>query len=246
MTKTAGGLSRIWSLLTGSPRLTFVGHSHLWAIGDGLQETTRDIRVIDFWKISDPFAQNELSVIDTALPSPVRGPIVSLIGGSRYNTLTLYESARPFDFVLPSDPSPPETDCEMLPYHAVRTALLSLMESNFRLLKAVRERTKGRVYHLNAPPPWGEDRDPADYPKDPWMQVSHRFGDRKLRLKTSRLETDLMREFCATNDIVLIDVPEEAKDAEGFLRTEYFADLMHANTAYGRLVLAHVLGVVKK
>lgn len=239
-------VTRMIERLTGRKRLTLVGHSHLWAFTEVARETRHNIHIVDFWKFADPFKQNELSVIDTALPAPVYGPVVSLIGGTRYNILTLYESSRPFDFVLPDSALPLRDDCEILPFEAVRTSLLALMEPNLRVLKAVRKRTTGRVYQLDAPPPWGEDRNPSDYPKDPWLQTSDRFGDRWLRLKMATLETRLMKEFCDANDIVLIAPPADAKDAEGFLRTGYFADLMHANTGYGRLALAHVLAVIKK
>jgi hypothetical protein len=246
MSTLAQRIRRAWATLTGAPPVTLVGHSHLWALKDAVAEARADIRVVDFWKHADPFGGNELSVLDDVLPAPVRGPVVSLIGGSRYNTLALYESPRPFDFVLPGDPAALREGCEILTLDAVRASLQAVMGPNQALMRAVRERTNGRMYHLEAPAPWGEARDPKDYPRNPWDPVSDRFGDRRLRLKLSRLETGMMRDFCTANDIVFIAAPPAARTEEGFLRPEYFGDLMHANAAYGRMALAAVLQAVKK
>lgn len=238
------GVKRTWDRMTARP-ITFVGHSHLWAMTDAITEAGPAARLVDFWKHSDPFAQNELSKLDEILPSPVRGPVVSLIGGSRYNILTLYRHPKPFDFILPDDPNPPEAGAEIIPLEAIGVCLAERMAANQALMAAVRERVSGRMYHLDFPAPWGEERNPADYQNDPWMHPTDAFGPRRLRLKMAKLESQLMREFCAAHDIVVIPPPPQTTDNDGFLRPEFFGDLMHANAAYGRLALAHVRAVVR-
>ena len=235
-------LRRIVRRAMGRPDITLIGHSHVWALAAAAEAMTARVRIVDLWKVANPFQVDELQHLDAILPPAAPGPVVSLIGGSRYNTLALYEHPEPFDFVDPSEDVPMDPARRYLPYDAVREALLALMDPNLSLMRAVRERTRGRMYHLEHPPPWGDARDPKDYPADPWMQPSDRFGDRRLRRKLARLETRVLQAFCQQHDIMFLPAPtDDVADRDGFLRPDYFGDLMHVNPAYGRVALAYLL-----
>ena len=62
-----------------------------------------------------------------------------------------------------------------------------------------------------------------------------------LRYKLWRLEAEIEAEVCRASGIELLPVPPAALTGSGFLRPDCYLDPMHANAAYGRLVLAQLM-----
>jgi hypothetical protein len=66
--------------------------------------------------------------------------------------------------------------------------------------------------------------------------------DPYVRLKLWYLLQDMFREAAAKFGGVYVPVPAETQDRDGFLREEFWAaDVTHANSDYGRLMLAKTL-----
>jgi hypothetical protein len=66
------------------------------------------------------------------------------------------------------------------------------------------------------------------------------ISPRHLRYKLWRLHSEILVEFCQLHRITFVSHPRGAVDADGFLREPYYANPMHANAAYGDLVLSQM------
>lgn len=162
-----------------------------------------------------------------------------MIGGVAYNMMGLAVHPRRFDFVLPDAPDLPfDERAELVPYEAVRASLLAIMQHYLDLMAIVGATGRGRIFHIEAPPPYADEaRMLTDVPWNYFTGMQREVSPRYLRYKLWRLHSDIVRQACARMGITFIERPMEAVDVDGFLRDDYYLDTMHVNEGYGALVL---------
>jgi hypothetical protein len=154
----------------------------------------------------------------------------------------LLRHPRPFDFVLPTEPELPADDGELIPAEALQTVLQRRMFRALSILSLLKQRADGPMYHLESPPPIGDD----DYIRnniDPYYQkrgvAELGIVSRNLRYKLWRLHSQLVRQACTELQIEFIPCPAEAMQG-GFLREDLRANATHANEIYGGMLLAQI------
>jgi hypothetical protein len=220
-----------------------IGHSHVRTVAAAARRYQVPLSCIDFWTAGERIVVTADSArFHPDIADRLQGAVFSMIGGSAFNILALCVHPRRFDFVLPAAPSLPcDAQAELVPAAAVRTTLLQMTQKYLDLLGYVRDAATGAVYHIEAPPPFGEDwrRLPPDlmpFFTDKRREISPRW----LRYKMWRLHSEINRQYCASRGITFIPHPPETVDAEGFLLPRFYADPMHANEAYGACILAQM------
>ncbi|MGH9237576.1 MAG: hypothetical protein ACRD3G_06005 [Vicinamibacterales bacterium] len=227
-----------------SARAFVIGHSHVRTVSEAAAHDGAPVTVVDFWALKTPtVVRNGETTLCEAVTEQLNGaPVFSMIGGSTHH-VGLLTHARAFDFVLPAAPDLPlERRSEIIPYHSVRAAMRDITEEYLQLMRLLRAATSGRLYHLEPPPVSGEQaRMAPDLRLLPIYRRGATVAPRYMRYKLWRVHTDLLSEFCSENDIAFVRNPGAVADDEGFLRPEYYKDPMHANEAYGRVVLHHIL-----
>lgn len=172
------------------------------------------------------FDESLLRRIGVLVPPGSERCFVTSFGGDGPALAALSGSGRPFDFVLPAQPDLPlDADAEFVPYRVVCEALERWMLPQLLQLRALRAAVGGAVLCLEAPPP----RNCGD------------IAGRGLRYKLWRAQGELLRQFCAGNDIEFLPVPSSSQDADGFLRADGHGEREgDADTWYGRLVFEQV------
>lgn len=218
-----------------------IGHSHARALEKGAALGGISLDMMNFWDTGDPWLVDEGGVrLRPDLAERVaRGTLVlSVVGGSAHTVLGMVEHPRPFDFVLPSDPSlPVDESREIVPAEAVRAKLKDIASPFLAKLPALLS-VAGRVLQLEPPPPLADEvRIAQNVPWDFFPGQPHAIAPKWFRYKLWRMHGEVIRAACAALDIPYIPAPQPAMDSEGFLATEYDEDGAHANAAYGLLVL---------
>jgi len=168
--------------------------------------------------------------------------LVSALGGNQYNTLGLLESPVPFDMVDPITHAAPEkTSARIVPLAQMSASFDDFVGGIRPPISALKTRFKGRVFHLNPPPPKSDN----DYIKKNAEGYFRTEGKVVLNVSPAGMrrrlwlaQTQGLTRLCAEMGIGFIDVPSEALDERGFLiRAAYGVDATHANAYYGELVL---------
>jgi hypothetical protein len=149
---------------------------------------------------------------------------------------------RPFDFVLQSHPHLPMAEgAEVLPFGAVKRAMAASLEEYLQIMRLVRAQARGRMFHLEPPPPLEDgDRVLIDVPWMFFQGLTREVAPAGLRYKCWRLHSELIQEFCREQKILMLPVPSEAVGEGGYLNPAYYLDSTHANTSYGALVVAQI------
>jgi hypothetical protein len=73
------------------------------------------------------------------------------------------------------------------------------------------------------------------------LRSGHLRHSRLVRYKLWRLDAQIFAETAAELGVHVANVPRAAVDEDGFLREEFCDDPVHANPAYGDLVLDQML-----
>jgi hypothetical protein len=216
-----------------------IGHSHVLALswaGDAALDP------INFWVTGEPWLTDgdETSLRpDLAERVGAAAVVLSVIGGSAHTVLGLVEHHRPFDFVLPSDPDLPTDETrEPTPAQAVRQTLAELNSAYLDKIPVVMRYASGPVICLEPPPPVADASRIA--PNVPWSYFPgqpRRVAPKWLRYKLWRMQSEVMEAACGRFGVRYAAAPDSAKDDEGFLHPRYDEDGVHANAAYGALVL---------
>ncbi len=241
-----------------------IGHSHVHAPLFAARALGLDIDAVPLWEDAGVVQDvgGELRFRSDVLEKICRrGPVYSFFGGSAHSALSLWEHQRPFDFVLPWDSGTPlEPDREHVPVAAVRQTLELLGARHDRMLCMLARHARGPVVHFGPPPPVGDTHSilkeqlrkrpsaaaaskPSQEGAGGALQIRVPAGTAKgfsppwLRLKVWRLEVATIAARCESLGISFRAAPAAATDALGFLKPEYVADLVHANAAYGKLLL---------
>lgn len=137
-----------------------------------------------------------------------------------------------FDFVLPEPPDLPLTPgTQILPYEAVREALLKIVVFDFQAMSVVRDLAGDRMVHILTQPPLKNLEATEKFPA--WDYGDAAISPAHLRLKLYRIYASATRQWCAERGVPVIDPPFEGLTDDGFLRDEYLSNATHANVDYG-------------
>lgn len=188
-----------------------------------------------------------VSALQRHMQPEERTVLVSLVGGNAHMVLGLMRHPQPFDFVLPDQPGLPlDHDARILPSDVVRAALNERIVANNSVMAAVSKAFAGTHYHLESPPPIGDDAHVKKY-LDPYFRDrgDTAVASRYLRYKLWRLHSDIVRDQAKRAGITFVPPPSETTDQEGFLVPNAFPDnATHGNPWYGSRVLQQVESIV--
>jgi hypothetical protein len=249
-------------MTTPEPRVFIMGHSHVRTVAAAYDRRPDDRRGIlcDFVVLNDPrFQPNVIDGPDgDSLHPAIRAGIaasrydlhVSLVGGNDHNIFGLLNHPRPFDFVLPEDPTLPlERDREILPAGLVVRELTARMADRFRELRAYRRAVPERpLAHIESPPPVPSEAHIRRYPGVFAALIDKQgVSPAVLRFKLWRLHSMICRQLCSELDIHFVPVPPEMRDERGMLiEAAWNPDPTHGNQLYGEHVLAQLAALTQR
>lgn len=229
-----------------SARLMCIGHSHVACVARAAEATGVPLQAFNFWEMPGAILSTDGGpVLSTSLELRLKqhaGPVFSMMGGAAHGVLGMLVHPRRFDFVWPAQPALPlDSAAEILPALLVRHMLESLMTDHLALMQQVRRLGTGQLFHIEPPPPYADaDRIHADIPWAMYPGMCQEISPAPFRYKLWRLHSQIVREWCEAAGATFVPCPDEAIDENGFMRDPYYGDGAHANTAYGKLVLAQM------
>lgn len=178
------------------------------------------------------------------------------VGGLDHQAFGLREHPVPFDFVLPSAPHLPlDPDAQPIPSDAMRDLLARRTRPQLDTLRQVARAARGDVLLFESPPPpsvgwvaFQEERfarlaeayrrsGKTNPVMDELLSSGRLHHSRLVRYKLWRLDAQIFADAAAELGVRVVNVPGAAVDEQGFLRAEFCGDPVHANAAYGDLVL---------
>ncbi|MCA3242662.1 MAG: hypothetical protein ING89_15320 [Rubrivivax sp.] len=163
------------------------------------------------------------------------------IFGAFHNIYGLLRHQQPF-WLAPESGAAPEDvpqGSELMPRRVAEAWFRAASLGN-RRVDGLLKRCSARRCHLMTPPPKGDNAYIAERTKKYRERVldDHSISDPVQRLRLWSVERRALAEALRPAGVDLVDPPDAAIDARGFLRREHYgSDATHANAAYGRLVL---------
>lgn len=167
--------------------------------------------------------------------------VFSQVGGNAHHFLGLFRHPQPFDFILPGQPQLAlDGAATLLTYAYMAAALRRGVQTDFDLLAALANATSAPICHIESPPPVADSAYCQDH-LPPLFQTGAYQGltvaAPALRYKMWRLHSALIAGECRRLGLGFLPCPPESMDADGFLLPRYYADPLHGNEEYGRLLL---------
>jgi hypothetical protein len=250
---------RVWSLPPLSlPSILLLGHSHTEALEHAQQDRLKQgkasfaLSTFALFRRYKPWITNEPSgprlndeieidirrFAETAAPALIVG---SFWGNQNYFACVA-NMPRRFDFILPREAELPlDPLAEIVPYNLMLAFARAHFFVSEMLIRLVQTVGGAPLSLLPAPPPVNNlgDIDGAQYDKTAAPLVDqYGFAPGLLRYKFWRLCYDVYQEKAAAANVSIVPIPDEAFDAQGFRRPEHYTgDWIHANRAYGELML---------
>jgi len=235
------------------------GHSHLDALVGNRPAPAIELRALDgaegVYALDGPKRRDETFWERLILEAPGRN-IGFAWNGNEHNALFFFRPTPEFDFISRHVRRLKE-DAQIVPQAAIaerfRKNSLNHLET---WLHRLREAGPRKLALIGGPAPKRETPQlRARLASEPfYAEQAERLGatpqtvaitDSFVRLKLWRLLQDLNMETADKYGAVYIGAPEETMDADGFLKEEYWSrDITHANSAYGRLMLAKALAAL--
>jgi hypothetical protein len=194
------------------------------------------------------FGPLALKAMDALFPQGTTHTGISVIGGNAHLILGLLRHPEPFDFLLHERPNLPlDATARLLPFEVIFATLKARVTHQLDLLSALRLSLPGPVFHIESPPPMGDDEHVSAH-LDPYFR-NENFGKilspRELRYKLWRVHSAIFAERCAEIGATFISVPPGTTDDEGFMVSQAYAmDATHANEWYGDQVIDHIRPIV--
>lgn len=185
-----------------------------------------------------------LSALHRAGAKPDTDVLVSGVQGNHYNAIALLTDGAPFDIHIPGWPRMPADDVPLLPL-AVAEEILANELKEFQLF-ASKQRVLGyRCFmHLSAPPPVPD----AEFIRSKLPPLPSgeppEISSADLRLKLWTMQQKMVRAAVEGHGGILLGPPAGTQDAEGFLKSEFWKDSVHANVNYAALQLNQIHAVM--
>lgn len=228
-------------------QLVAIGHSHCGCLTAAEAEGVT-FKILSFWFIPGALEiEGGTKRLSREVAEQIRPPLLSFMGGGAHTVLSLGVHPRPFDFVLPEAPDLPlDEGAEILPYDAVRRRLEADAKEFLDLTEMLLTQVKGPIFHVDTPPPVASGE--FMKPHIPWQYFPGRLQEvssRWHRYRMWRLNTDIARAHARKIGVGFIGHPKTAEDADGFLDPRFCSDGIHGNEAYGDMLAAKIVNVVR-
>jgi hypothetical protein len=175
--------------------------------------------------------------------------IVCMLQGEQAASAGMIAPEKPFEFFFPGEEGGVAVSGEIVPFDL----LFSACKQTYRLIAQLLDQLKPAInmpaIALSPPPPVGDAQFIlASNPK--FANISEHLQRRGLpstrwRQRMWRLHTAALRTIYQERGIAFVDPPLGSLDADGCLSRPFWADVFHANTAYGRLLLRQVESFVR-
>ena len=188
-----------------------------------------------------------------ALVARASGRRIAIIwGGNEHNSLYFFEAAVKFDFTS-TYVKRLLSSLQIVAQGYVKKRMREFAIKDLeRLLGRIARASPERLLLVGTPPPKKDNlRLQELLPQEPhlveWAQQiggvrNVSITDPFVRLKLWHVLQDLIAEAAMKNGAHFLPVPDELRDAEGFLKPEHWAnDVTHANEAYGEIMLRKVM-----
>jgi hypothetical protein len=175
--------------------------------------------------------------------------IAASLWGNQHFFLSVANSPRPFDFVVPGD-GERETlpNAQVIPYDVMYAFMSEVCAAYAGFASFFRTFTDLPMVSLSAPPPVENFQEiPGGTSAAELDAKVKEFGiaPAALRMSFWRLGERVFRDRAREVGIEFISVPAETIDERGFRRGEYFGtDWIHASDSYGDIVLSQIDDVV--
>lgn len=234
------------------PKLYFLGDSHVTCVVQGLSEMPTEHLPIDIFasrfsaKRAGEGIIERKQALDILSRASEHDTLVLMMNGNYFNILGLMQHPQPFNTFEGNDgPAPGET---LIPARVLE-AVFADHVSRDTFLPAARKVFNGTIFLMIAPPPKLD----AEYIKAKAERhyKAAGIGDlgvspANLRIKLWRMQERALQRFGAPHNASILEPPRAGVDSQGFLKEEFYYDATHANPAYGRLIVEHVVELVTK
>ena len=172
-----------------------------------------------------------------------------MVQGNYYNRLGMFTASPAFDFCAPyAGGDQLAAEARLVPFQAVSKALQAQQLTSLKaFLSLVRETPFASRFILTGPPPPREtDEEPLKH-LEAEGDGSLMLSPASVRRKLWCLQNDLVQCFCAENGLRYLqgDLPGTTTP-EGFLKTDYVKDSVHAIHFHAHLLLDEVANVVRQ
>ena len=163
--------------------------------------------------------------------------------GHQYFFNSVLNNSNSFDFVLPGRPDLGfNTSVRFVEWALVKKFMSREMEPCFLHAQAYRSVEFADLFYFSSPPPIG-DNDYVGKIRHIGPQIAE-FGisPPDFRLKMWILQEDITRHSCEELGITYVPAPPSSVDEQGYLLRDFWnEDGFHGNSAYGELMLDHVV-----
>ncbi len=175
--------------------------------------------------------------------------VFASLWGNQHFILSTAKSPKSFDFILPDEPTRDRVaDAQLIPFEMMKSLMAIHFQGVDFLLRTLKSLTSAPIILAPAPPPVEDFSAIPDGNYNPQLNARvEQFGIAAptLRYKFWKLCDELHRGQAAAHGATLLPLPAETITADGFRRPEYYSrDWIHANIAYGELVLKQLDRVV--
>ncbi len=235
---TAQKLAVNESLCAADGRVLVLGHSHTNSLSLALAEVP-----------SSPFHVVNINTLEGAtltrgcllrLGKPAH--VVSMVGGNAYYQVALLEHPQRLQVLGGPEDADIVPDRSLIPYGMMRDFLLQACRGHFQIIERIHETFALPLVHVISPPPLAAEDISDLLPPDYRDRGASGIVPPGLRLKVYRIQSAIVREFCESRSISVIEPPAIACDARGFLKHEYRSlTATHAGKDYGTLVLNQIM-----
>jgi hypothetical protein len=235
-----------------------IGASHIMALRDGYSVRAAARMAGGFaWKeIATPRHMKAhrhviTEAIDAEYAAIVSTADVSEIflccGGGEHVGISLFNN-RPFEVYMPDDDPQQEIsrDCDIIPYDVLLATCAFHVLEPVPFVQRIRSLSSLPMYHILPPPPPAAEECARDRVPPVFRDLIDKFGitPAPLRHKVWHICCTAARQTYQDMGISVIEPPAEALDERGFLAPQYAgADLVHANEAYGALVVDRMVSI---
>ncbi len=242
------------SIETSRIRALIVGDSHVDAIKRALKRSrgteAQALQVVRLQKLKNGTVIGDLDLdevvarVSTMQPDDV---VACFIGGNQFNAFGLVQHPRKFDFHSRERPDlAPLPGHEIVPYQALRDVFSSGLRGNDgKRICRITAASRARVYQVAPPPPKLNEARILQRHETLFREkglLEHGITPAQIRLKLWALQVSVLGELCREWGCSMLPAPEQAIDAQGFLKDEYAGDdATHGNESYGRLNIEQVM-----
>ncbi|MGP3696078.1 hypothetical protein [Rhodobacter sp. NSM] len=228
-------------------RILIVGHSHIGCLSAAARNAGTDtFEIVNLGKAGkgkDPSVREVLETIDRRRGVETQPHAVCVcINGNQHNILGIVENPRPFRVgQITAGATPAQDESRwFIPFALIKDNF----EASFsrEVILAIYERfPTARRFYLNPPPPISD----WEFIKAHPSKFEGKLGDQPvpldLRMQLYLAQTAAIKSIAHDCDAQFIELGDEVKDGNGFLKRRYYgSDPTHANAEYGALMLDRI------